>query len=109
MQRMGMVLGVKPEKIAEYKRLHKEVWPEFLALLSSHGITNYTIYLREPENLLFGSWEYVGSDFEADMKIMAASPLTVKWNELCMPCQQPLATISPGEWWAPMEDVFHMD
>lgn len=109
MQRMGMVLGIKPEAIAEYKRLHREVWPDFLALLSDHGITNYTIYLREPENLLFGSWEYVGDDFEADMKIMAASPLTVKWNELCMPLQQTLATIQPGEWWAPMEEVFHLD
>lgn len=109
MQRMGMVLGVRAEKIAEYKRLHAAVWPEFLALLSNHGITNYTIYLREPENLLFGSWEYVGSDFAADMKIMAESPLTAKWNDLCMPCQQPLDTISQGEWWAPMEEVFHMD
>ena len=109
MQRMGMVLGIKPEAIAEYKRLHAEVWPEFLSLLSDHGITNYTIFLREPENLLFGCWEYVGSDFAADMKIMAESPLTAKWNELCMPLQQPLATIKPGEWWAPMEEVFHLD
>ncbi|MFT3723331.1 MAG: L-rhamnose mutarotase [Hyphomonadaceae bacterium] len=109
MQRMGMVLGIRPERIPEYKRLHAEVWPDFLALLSNHGITNYTIYLREPENLLFGSWEYVGSDFAADMKIMAESPLTVKWNELCMPCQQPLSTIKQGEWWAPMEEVFHLD
>jgi L-rhamnose mutarotase len=106
---MGMVLGIKPEAIAEYKRLHAEVWPDFLSLLSDHGITNYTIFLREPENLLFGYWEYVGSDFEADMKIMAGSPLTEKWNELCMPLQQPLATRQPGEWWAALEDVFHLD
>jgi L-rhamnose mutarotase len=109
MQRMGMALGVKPEAIAEYKRLHLAVWPEFLALLSDHGITNYTIFLREPENMLFGYWEYVGSDFEADMEIMAASPLTVAWNALCMPLQQPLASINPSEWWAPMEGVFHHD
>ena len=109
MQRMGMVLGIRPEAIAEYKRLHAEVWPDFLALLSDHGITNYTIFLREPENLLFGYWEYVGEDFEADMKIMAASELTARWNELCMPLQNPLGTIKAGEWWAPMEGVFHLD
>jgi len=43
------------------------------------------------------------------MEIMATSPLTVGWNALCMPLQQPLASISPGEWWAPMEEVFHLD
>jgi L-rhamnose mutarotase len=106
---MGMVLGIRPEGIAEYKRLHAEVWPDFLALLSDHGITNYTIFLREPENLLFGYWEYVGADFDADMKIMAASPLTEQWNVLCMPLQKPLETRQPGEWWAGMEDVFHLD
>lgn len=108
MQRMGMVLAIKPEKIEEYKRLHREVWPEFLALLSDHGITNYSIFLREPENLLFGYWEYVGTDFEADMQIMASDPLTEGWNELCMPLQQPLNSIQPGEWWAPMEEAFHL-
>ncbi|MBS0333456.1 MAG: L-rhamnose mutarotase, partial [Proteobacteria bacterium] len=44
MQRMGMVLGVKPEGIAEYKRLHADVWGDFLRLLSDHGITNYSIF-----------------------------------------------------------------
>ena len=32
MQRMGSVLGVKPEAIAEYKRIHADVWPEVLDL-----------------------------------------------------------------------------
>ena len=54
MQRMGMVIGVKPDMIAEYKRLHAAVWPEVLELISKSNIRNYTIFLREPENLLFG-------------------------------------------------------
>ncbi len=56
MQRMGMVIGVKPDMIAEYRRLHAAVWPEILALISDCNIRNYTIFLREPENLLFGYW-----------------------------------------------------
>ena len=35
MQRYGMVLGVKPEKLEEYKRLHAAVWPEILRLLEA--------------------------------------------------------------------------
>lgn len=107
MQRMGMVIGVKPDKIAEYKRLHAAVWPEILAMISACSIRNYTIYLREPENLLFGTWEYHGTDFATDAAKMAADPKTQEWWALCMPCQEPLATRKDGEWWAMMEEVFH--
>ena len=30
MQRCGSVIGIHPEKIAEYKRLHMAVWPEVI-------------------------------------------------------------------------------
>jgi L-rhamnose mutarotase len=109
MQRMGMVIGLKPEKIAEYKRLHAAVWPEILDTISKCNIRNYTIFLKEPENLLFGYWEYHGEDFEADAAKMAAAPRTQEWWDVCMPCQQPLDTRKDGEWWAMMEEVFHHD
>ena len=109
MQRMGMVIGLKPEKIGEYKRLHAAVWPEILDMISKCNIRNYSIFLREPENLLFGYWEYHGDDFEADAAKMAADPKTQQWWDVCMPCQQPLDTRKDGEWWAMMEEVFHHD
>ncbi|MDP2118854.1 MAG: L-rhamnose mutarotase [Hoeflea sp.] len=107
MQRMGMVIGVKPDRIAEYRRLHAAVWPEILAMISTCNIRNYSIFLKEPENLLFGYWEYHGTDFEADAAKMAADPKTRDWWDVCMPCQAPLATRKEGEWWAMMEEVFH--
>ncbi|MEJ5900926.1 L-rhamnose mutarotase [Ochrobactrum teleogrylli] len=106
-QRMGMVIGLNAEKVAEYKKLHAAVWPEILALISECNITNYTIFLKEPENLLFGTWEYVGTDFEADMKKMADNPKNQEWWSVCMPCQKPFETRKEGEWWAMMEEVFH--
>ena len=109
MQRMGMVIGIRPEKIAEYKALHAAVWPAVLERIAQANIRNYTIFLREPENLLFGYWEYHGSDFAADMAAIAADPETQRWWQLCGPCQQPLASRAPGEHWAFMEPVFHTD
>ncbi len=109
MQRMGMVIGLNAEKIEEYKQLHANVWPGVLAKISACNIRNYTIFLREPENLLFGYWEYHGTDFEADAALMAADPETQRWWEVCMPCQKPLETRKEGEWWAMMDDVFHLD
>lgn len=109
MQRMGMMIGVKPGQIAEYKRLHAAVWPEVLAMISRANIANYSIFLREPENLLFGCWEYHGTDFAADAARMAADPRTRDWWAVCMPCQDPLTSRKDGEWWAEMEEVFHHD
>lgn len=109
MQRMGMVIGVKPEKLAEYKRLHAAAWPQVLEMIRACNITNYTIFLREPEHLLFAYWEYVGTDFDADMERMKRHEPTQRWWQLTDPCQEPLASRTPGEQWAAMEDVFHTD
>lgn len=109
MERMGMVIGLKSEHIDEYRRLHAETWPEILAKISECNITNYSIYLKEPENLLFGYWEYVGTDFAADAAKMAADPKTQEWWKICMPMQDPLDTRKEGEWWAMMDEVFHHD
>ena len=109
MQRMGMVIGIEPQHIAEYKRLHAAVWPAVLERLAASNIRNYSIFLREPENLLFGYWEYHGDDFDADMKLVAADAETRRWWTFCSPCQLPLASRTGGEHWAMMEPVFHMD
>ncbi len=109
MQRMAMVIGVRPEQIAAYKRLHAETWPGVLAAISACNITNYSIFLKEPENLLFGYWDYTGSDFAADAARMAADPKTQEWWDICKPMQVPLETRGEGEWWAMLDEVFHHD
>ena len=109
MQRMGMLIGLQADRVAEYKELHAAVWPEILDKIRECNIRNYSIFLREPENLLFAYWEYAGTDFDADMRLMAEDPNTQRWWDICMPCQQPLETRGEGEWWATMEEVFHHD
>ena len=109
MQRMGMVIGLEAEAVTEYKRVHADVWPGVLKMISKCNIRNYSIFLKEPENLLFGYWEYHGTDFAADAAKMAADPETQRWWEVCMPMQRPLETRTEGEWWAMMEEVFHLD
>lgn len=109
MKRMGKVIGLRPEHVAEYKRVHANVWPKVLARLRESNITNYSIFLRQPENLMFSYWEYNGTDFAADSAAIAEDPVTRKWWSVCGPMQAPLETRQEGEWWAPMEEVFHLD
>lgn len=107
MQRYGWVIGLKPEAIEEYKAYHAKVWPEVLETIRKCNIRNYSIYLKDGR--LFGYYEYHGADHEADMARMAADPKTREWWAIMEPMQQPLETRAGGEWWARMEEVFHMD
>jgi len=108
-QRFGQVIQLHDDAVARYQELHASVWPEVLAMISACNLTNYTIFLREPENLLFAYFEYVGDDFAADMAKMAADPVTQQWWAVAMPLQEPLATRGDGEWWAATQEVFHLD
>jgi len=106
---MGLVIGLEAAVIAEYKRNHKAVWPEVLKAIADSNIRNYTIFLKEPENLLFAYWEYHGSDFAADLEKMKKAPRMREWWTITDPMQRPFETRKPGEWWAVMENVFHTD
>jgi len=105
MKRYGMVIKVKPEKLAEYKKLHVAVWPEVLDMIKKCHIRNYSIYHKD--GYLFSYFEYHGDNFDADMEKMAADPVTQKWWAVCKPMQAPLETCTEGQWWADMEEVFH--
>jgi L-rhamnose mutarotase len=107
MTRYGSVIKVRPESLAEYKKYHEAVWPDVLNTITKCNIKNYSIYLHD--GYLFAYFEYHGSDYKADMAKMAACPATQKWWAIMDPMQQPLDTRQQGEWWARMEEVFHLD
>lgn len=107
MKRYGKVIKVKPEKFDEYKKLHQAVWPQVQALMKECNYTNYSIYHKD--YYLFCYFEYTGEDFEADTNKILESKINKKWHDICMPCQQPLTTRKDGEWWADMEELFHLD
>jgi len=107
MERYGSLIKVRAAKLEEYKKLHAAVWPEILDMIRQCNIRNYSIYYKD--GVLFSYYEYIGDDYDGDMAKMAADPNTQKWWDVCMPCQEPLETRAPGEWWASMEEVFHSD
>ncbi len=104
MKRYGMVTRLKPGGYENYKKLHADIWPDVLWMIEHCNIRNYSIYYRE--GLLFSYFEYVGDDFEKDMAVMAADETTQRWWKACTPDFDPYV---PGEYWAPMEELFHLD
>ena len=112
MKRYGSVIGLKEEKLEEYKKLHADVWPGVLSMIKECNIQNFSIFLRklpDGRHYLFSYFEYVGDDFDADAAKNAADSTTQKWWDVTIPCQQPLEDRKEGQWWADMEEVFHLD
>lgn len=111
-KRVGMVTGIRPDKIAYYKELHAATWEGVLKKIREANIRNYTIYLKQVDTAfyLFSHYEYVGNDYEADMKKIASDTTTQRWWRETSPCQVPLPEAAQkGETWTEMEEVFHTD
>jgi len=110
--RFGSVIGLRAEKLDQYKKLHAAVWPKVVEAVRDANIRNYSIYLRklaDGKYYLFSYFEYVGRDFEGDMKRLAANPDVKRWWTFTDPCQEPIPDRKPGQWWASMEEVCHQD
>lgn len=105
-KRVGTVIGIHPERIEEYKRLHADGNPGVRDLLNKYHIHDFSIFLQQmPDGKWyeFGYYEYTGDDFEGDMAKMDAEPRTIEWLKKCDPMQIPL----PGsEGWTEMERVY---
>ena len=106
-QRFGMVIGFRPEKLADYQELHADDHPGVRDLLSTAHMRNFSIYLQQfPDgnHYLFGYYEYDGDDYDADMARLAAEPRNQEWLATCGPMQIPF----PGEpTWKQMQRVYY--
>jgi L-rhamnose mutarotase len=106
-RRVGMVIGIKPEKIPAYKALHADSNAGVRDLLGKHHMRNFSIFLRELDDgkiYLFGYYEYDGTDYEGDMKRLAAEQRNKAWLAVTDKMQLPL----PGQsGWAVMEQVYY--
>ncbi len=77
MQRVGLLLKVKPDKLEEYKRIHANVWPELLAELRAAGMRNYSLWMA-PGGLEFGYLEC--DDWQATCDYLARSAVHDRWQ-----------------------------
>lgn len=107
MKRYGQAIRVRPDKLEEYTAYHANVWPEVLDMIRQCNIRNYSIFHKDGN--LFAYFEYHGHDLAADMAKMAADSKTQEWWGIMNPLQEPLETRADGEWWANMDEVFHID
>ena len=104
MIRKAFVMSVEAGREADYERRHRPIWPELEAVLKTHGVHNYSIFLLAPTCQLFA---YVEIEDEARWAAIAATPECRRWwrhmSEV-MPSNPDHSPVSTE-----LREVFHLD
>ena len=76
MQRVAFKMKLFKGCEAEYKRRHDALWPELEVLLKQAGIKDYSIFLDEETNALFG---YLTIRDITELDNLPKHPVMQKW------------------------------
>jgi len=88
---------------AEYKKRHDELWPELHALLKETGISEYSIFLDETTNSLFG---VLKAEDPKALDNLPAHPVMQKWWAFMGDIMASNPDNSPVS--VPLKEVFYM-
>ena len=105
MKRICFVLHVKPDRLDEYKRRHRAVWPEMLDALRETGWSNYSLFLRD-DGMLIGYLET--DDFERARAGMASREVNDRWQREMKDFVVQPQGLTPDRAMQPLEEVFHL-
>lgn len=106
MRRVCFCLQVKRERLDEYRRRHRDVWPEMLAALRNAGWRNYSLFLRG-DGLLIGYLET--PDFETALRAMAATEVNRRWQSEMAEFFEGVPGRRADEQMVPLEEIFHLE
>ena len=104
--RVCFLLKVRPDKIAQYKARHAQVWPEMLDALRQTGWRNYSLFLK-PDGLLVGYLET--DDFEKARAAMKDHPINARWQSEMTPFFESDVNAPADDTMFPLDEVFHLD
>ena len=83
-----MIIGIKEEKIEEYKKYHKNPWPEIKDCIIKSNIKKFSIYIHN--TTLLGCFKYYGKDLKSDMELWANNIKMQEWWKIHIPMLEPI-------------------
>ena len=105
-ERVCFLGRVKPERLAEYRARHEQVWPDMLAALREAGWRNYSLFLTG-DGLLVGYLET--QDYQAALDRMAATEVNARWQRDMAPYFTELDGLPPDQGFKRVDEIFHVD
>ena len=104
METIAFRMVLNPGQRAEYERRHDEIWPELSALLKSAGVSDYSIWLDEETNHLFG---ILKRPRDHGMDDLPKEAVMRKWWDYMADIMAVEADNTPVQ--MPLVRVFHME
>lgn len=101
--RRAFKMQLFPGKAEAYKRRHDEIWAELATLLKETGISEYSIFLDEETNILFG---VMNVEDELKAEALSQHPVMQRWWAFMkdiMATNEDHAPIS-----IPLQEVFYL-
>jgi L-rhamnose mutarotase len=102
--KIAFKMQLKPGCKEEYRKRHAAIWPELRALLKDNGVSDYSIFLDEETNTLFGVQQQAGEQSSQDLGTLA---VVQRWWAYMADIMDTNEDNSPVT--RPLEQVFHMD
>ena len=101
--RLGFKMQMFAGFAAEYQKRHDEIWPDLVSWLKENGISDYSIFLDETTNSLFG---VLRVEKEANMAAVPNSEVMQRWWAYMKDVMESNADGSPVS--IALKEVFYM-
>ena len=103
MKRVAFKMKLKPGFKQEYIKRHAQVWPEIVELIGHSGVSDYSIFLDDETNILFGVQKLSGDISSQDL---GAVEIQQKWWDYMSDIMETNPDHSPVT--VPLEEVFYL-
>lgn len=104
MEKIAFAMQLNPGQKQVYKQRHDAIWPELKTLLLQAGIRDYSIFLDEQTNTLFG---VLRRTEDHSMDRLPEAEIMRRWWAYMAPIMKTRADNTPES--RPLQLVFHMD
>ncbi len=103
MARIAFKMQLLPGNEAEYKKRHDEIWPELSGLLKQAGISEYSIFLDDETNGLFG---FLKVEDQEQLDSLPTQIIMQKWWAYMSDIMETNLDSSPVT--TPLKEVFYL-
>jgi L-rhamnose mutarotase len=103
MHRIAFKMKLFPGNKEEYIRRHDEIWPEMKKTLGEKGISDFSIFLDEETQILFGYLKISDPDKLAELP---SDPVQRKWWNFMKDLMETHPDESPVQ--LPLQEVFYL-
>jgi L-rhamnose mutarotase len=106
MIRKAFLIQVKPNMAEEYQRRHNPIWPDLEKTLQIHGVHNYSIFLHEATDILFG---YMEVEDEERFQQIGETDVCRRWWKYMTEVLVCDSDDSPKAKEDMLKEIFHLD